>query len=66
MNRNLPIIGEQRFYMNREVEILVVFSTFHLARIKFTDDKTETCVDFCTLVKEPDFSNTISLGLLRS
>jgi len=65
MNRILPKKGDRCFYMHRAIIVKKVYTTFHLAIIAFEDNKSETCVDICTITNTPDYSNSISLRLLR-
>lgn len=63
MSEYLPRIGEKCYYVNREVIVMGIFDCFHLVKIKDIVDEYSLCVDKCTLTREPDLTNSISLGL---
>ena len=61
----LPQAGDKLYYMQNEVTIIDVYQDFHLAKIVDHKNALEMFVDFCTLSPQPDYSYSISLGLLR-
>lgn len=60
----LPAVDEKVFFMNKEVVIVKIFKNFNLAKVKFLDSSTIFSVDIHALSKEPDMTNTISIGIL--
>ena len=65
MRKNTPVIGEKYYFMHKKVTVIAVWDYFHLAKINVNTMDQDFYVDFCTLTKEPDLSNSISLRLLR-
>lgn len=63
--QNLPKIGDKPFLMNREVVVVKVYSLFRLIKVRYVEETKEFCVDVCALTDEPDYTNSISLRLLR-
>ncbi|WMJ22674.1 hypothetical protein RBG61_11840 [Paludicola sp. MB14-C6] len=63
--QNLPQIGDKPFLMHREVVVIKVYSLFRLIKVRYTQETKEFCVDVCALTDEPDYTNSISLELLR-
>lgn len=63
MVENLPRIGERCYYVNKEVIIMGTLDCFHLVKIKDLGGENSFCVDKCALTREPDLTNSISLGL---
>lgn len=63
--RNLPKIGDKLFLMHREVVVIKVYWMFSLAKVHYTEETKEFCIDTCALTNEPDYTNSISLTLLR-
>ena len=64
-SHNLPNIGDKPFLMHREVIVTKVYTLFRLIKVCYTGETTEFCVDACALTNEPDYTNSISLRLLR-
>lgn len=65
-NKNIPKIGDKRFLMHREVIVTKVYSLFRLIKVRYTGETMEFCVDACALTNEPDYTNSISLGLFKN
>lgn len=63
MIEHLPRIEGKCYYMNREVIVVGIFDCFCLVKVKELIGENLFCVDKCTLMQEPDFTNSISLGL---
>lgn len=63
--QNLPKIGDKLFLMHREIVVIKVYSLFRFIKVRYTEETTEFCVDVCALNHEPDYTNSISLSLLR-
>ena len=63
--QNLPKIGDTPFLMHRGVVVIKVYSLFRLIKVRYTEKTKEFCVDVCALTDEPDYTNSISLRLLR-
>jgi hypothetical protein len=63
--QNLPMIGDKPFLMHREAIVVEVFAIFRLIKVRYAEETTEFCVDACALTTEPDYTNSISLRLLR-
>ena len=63
--QNPPKIGDILFLMHREVVVIRVYTLFRLVIVRYLDEKMEFCVDVCALSLEPDYTNSISLKLLK-
>ena len=63
--QNLPKIGDKPFLMNREVIVIKVYSLFGLIKVRYTEEPKEFYVDICALTDKPNYTNSISLELLR-
>ena len=66
--QNPPKMGNTLFLMHREViviKVIKVYTLFRLAMVRYLDEMKEFCVDICALSREPDYTNSISLKLLR-
>ena len=63
--QNLPKISDKLFLMHREVVVTNVYALFRLIKVLYVGETTEFYVDVCALATEPDYTNTISLGMLR-
>lgn len=63
--QNLPKIGDSLFLMHRKVVVIKVYSLFRLIKVRYTEETKEFCVDVCALTNEADYTNSISLRLLR-
>lgn len=63
--QNLPKVGDRPFLMHREVIVINVYSLFRIIKIRYTEGTKEFCVDACALTDEPDYTNSISLRLLK-
>lgn len=63
--QNPPKIGDTLFLMHREVIVIKVYTLFRLVMVRYLDEIKEFCVDVCALSQEPDFTNSISLRLLK-
>ena len=63
--RKLPNIGDKLFLMHREVLVVKVYSLFRFVTVRYLEETKEFCVDICALSDEPDYTNSISLRLLR-
>lgn len=57
--------GDRRFLMHRSVEVVMVYSSFQLVKVRYAEENAEFCVDVCALTTEPNYTNSISLGALR-
>lgn len=64
-DKNLPQIGDKLFLMHRDVIVTNVYSLFRLVNVRYTGETKEFCVDACALTGEPDYTNSLSLRLLR-
>ena len=62
---NLPQIGDKMFLMHRRVAVIKVYSMFKIVKVRYTEGTKEFCVDVCALTDEPDYTNSISIRLLR-
>lgn len=63
--QNPPKIGDTLFLMHREVIVIKVYMLFRLVTVRCLDEMKEFCVDVCALSREPDYTNSISLKLLK-
>lgn len=63
--QNPPKIGDTLFLMHREVVVIRVYALFRLVIVRYLDEMKEFCVDVCALSQEPDYTNSISLKLLK-
>lgn len=63
--QNLPKTGDSLFLMHRKVVVIKVYSLFKFIEVRYMEETKEFCVDICALTDEPDYTNSISLKLLR-
>lgn len=63
--QNPPKIGDTLFLMHREVVVIKVYTFFSFAVVHYLDEVKEFCVDICALSREPDYTTSISLELLK-
>lgn len=63
--QNSPKIGDTLFLMHREVVVIKVYTLFRFVIVRYLDEMKEFCVDVCALSREPDYTNSISLKLLK-
>lgn len=63
--QNPPKIGDTLFLMHREVVVIRVYALFKLVIVRYLDEMKEFCVDVCALSQEPDYTNSVSLKLLK-
>lgn len=63
--QNPPKIGDTLFLMHREVVVIRVYALFRLVIVRYLDEMKEFCVDACALSQEPDYTNSVSLKLLK-
>lgn len=63
--QNPPKIGDTLFLMHREVLVIKVYTLFGFVMVRYLDEMKEFCVDVCALSREPDYTNSISLKLLK-
>jgi hypothetical protein len=61
--QNFPKIGDKLFLMHREIEVTKVYDLFRLIKTHYTEETPEFFVDVCALTTEPDYTNSISLGI---
>ncbi len=60
----LPEIDERMFFMNQEVIIVKIISTFNIAKVKYVNSSIIFSVDIHALNNKPDITKTISIGIL--
>ena len=63
--QNPPKIGDTLFLMHRQVVVIKVYTLFGFVMVRYLDEVKEFCVDVCALSREPDYTNSISLKLLK-
>lgn len=63
--QNPPKIGDTLFLMHREVVVINVYTFFGFVIVRYLDEVKEFCVDICALSRKPDYTNSISLKLLK-
>lgn len=63
--QNLPKIGDKLFLIHKEVTITGVYSVFQLVKLRYTEEIHEFYVDVCALTRKPDYTNSISVGIIR-
>jgi hypothetical protein len=63
--QNSPKIGDTLFLLHRKVLVIKVYTLFGFVIVRYLDEMKEFCVDICALSREPDYTNSISLKLLR-
>lgn len=63
--KNCLYIEEKLYFINKEVVMLKIYHSFKLAKIRLVADSSEMIVDIKSLRNEPDFSNSIPLGIWR-
>lgn len=56
--------GDTLFLMHRKVIVTKVYLLFQFITVRYLDDINEFCVDVFALSDSPDFTNSISLGLI--
>jgi hypothetical protein len=61
--QNFPKIGDKLFLLHREIEVTKVYDLFRLIKTHYTEETLEFFVDVCALTTEPDYTNSISLGI---
>ena len=60
-----PKIGDTLFLIHKEVVVIKVYALFRLVTVRYLNELKEFCVDVCALSREPDYTNSISLKLLK-
>lgn len=63
--QNPPKIGDTLFLMHREVVVIKVYTLFRLVTVRYLDEMRGFCVDICALSRTPDYTNSISLKILK-
>ena len=63
--QNLPKTGDKLFLMQREVVVTKVYADFRLIKIRYTEESFEFFVDACAVTAKPEYTNSISIGILR-
>lgn len=56
--------GDKRYLGHREVVVVDTYDTFRLVRVHYAGETAEFSVDACALTDAPDYTSSISLGLL--
>jgi len=51
--------------MHREIVVTKVYALFRLIKVRYAEETSEFYVDACALTTEPNYTDSISLGLLR-
>lgn len=62
---SLPKIGDIYFLMHKKIKIVRVYSLFHLVVVRNIDTLEEFCVDMYALSPKPNYTNSLSLKLIR-
>lgn len=63
--QNLPGVSDRMFLMHREVVVTKIYALFSLIKVHYTEELTEFYVDACALSGEPNYAESLSLGILR-
>lgn len=63
--RNLPQMGDQRYYLHRAVVVRKMFYSVQLAEIFDLVDHFEFYVDYHALTLMPNYENSITLTKFR-
>ena len=63
--QELPNKSDKRFLMHREVIVTNVYALFRLIKVHYLEENTEFYVDACALTAEPNYTDSISFGMLR-
>jgi len=63
--QNLPKTNDRSFLMHRKVVVTNAYELFRLIKVHYAEETTEFYVDACALTAEPDYTDSISLGMLR-
>lgn len=63
--QNLPRPGDKLFLLQREVVVATVYADFNLIKIHYTEELLEFFVDACAVTAKPDYTNSISIEILR-
>ena len=65
ITHKLPNIGDKLFLMHREVTVTKIYSSFSLAFVRYLGEKKDFIVDICSLSDSPNYTSSVSLGILR-
>lgn len=60
----LPQKNDTMFYMDKEIVVLKVYSSFRMARIQFVQTKLQAVIDINALTSTPELGNSISIRIL--
>ena len=60
-----PKIGDTLLLIHKEVVVIKVYTLFRLVTVRYLNELKEFCVDVCALSREPDYTDSISLKLLK-
>jgi hypothetical protein len=63
--QDFPNKGDKLFLMHKEVVVIKVYSIFRLIKIRYREESFEFFVDASALSTTPDFTNSISIRMLR-
>jgi hypothetical protein len=64
-SQNLPKTSDKSFLMHREVIVTKEYEPFKLIKVHYTGETAEFFVDAYALTAEPNYTNSISLKILR-
>ena len=62
--QNLPSTGDRLFLMHKEVIVTNVYTIFRLVKIRYTRESSEFMVDASAITSVPDYTNSISIGIM--
>lgn len=62
--QNLPSKGDRLFLMHKEVIVTNVYTILRLIKIRYTTESFEFFVDASAVTTEPDYTNSISIGIV--
>jgi len=51
--------------MHNEIIIIKIIEEFNLAQIRYLEDSIEFFIDICAITEKPDYTNSVSLRVLR-
>lgn len=63
--QNPPKTGDMLFLMHREVVVTKVYALFRLVTVRYLNEMKEFGVDICALSQDPDYTNSISLKIIK-
>ncbi len=63
--RHFPAIGDRLYLLQKEIVVMKILKGFSLVQIRYLEDSIGFFIDICALTEKPDFTNSVSLQILR-